>query len=178
MFILSIQWKKTPRKELSKKRIKMIEAEECQPFWLYLRIYKSSQMLFDYEYEVYVDRDFTIEDITRNCFNHEVASKIHVRHWTISLPFYLTISPSVFPQFRSAYGINESVESTRLLRSYNVLALPNSAVILRPKSFGPPPALVEGRSFGPSDDLGVQEKWFKKSLDLHLQRMWVSLQII
>jgi len=72
--------KKTPRKELSEKRIKMIKAEECQPFWLYLRIYKSSQMLFDYEYEVYVDRDFTIEDITRNCFNHEVASKIHVRH--------------------------------------------------------------------------------------------------
>jgi hypothetical protein len=47
--------------------------------------------------------------------------------------------------------------------------LPNSAVILRPESFGSLPAIVAQRSF--DEDLEVQEKHFKKSLDEHLQRM-------
>ena len=73
--------------------------------------------------------------------------------------------------------INESVESTRQLRSYSVRDY--SAVILRPESFGPLPAIIAHRSFGVlSDDLDVQEKHFKKNLRIHLENMRVSLQII
>ena len=72
--------KKPLRKELSEKMIKKIEKKERQPFYLYLRIYNTSKKLFDSEYEVQVDGDWTIDQITRMCFNEEVASKIHVRH--------------------------------------------------------------------------------------------------
>ena len=72
--------KKPLRKELSEKMIKKIEKKERQPFYLYLRIYNTSQKLFDSEYEVQVDGDCTIDEITRMCFNEEIASKIHVRH--------------------------------------------------------------------------------------------------
>ena len=62
--------------------------------------------------------------------------------------------------------INESVESTRQLRSYSVRDY--SAVILRPESFGPLPAIIAHRSFGVlSDDLDLQEYYFRRSLDEH-----------
>ena len=160
------------RKELSKRQIKANEKEERKPFQLNLIIYDSSKILFESEHDVHVDRDCTIGQIINMCFNDEVATKIHVRHWTISLPSYLTISPSVFPQFRSMYGTNEILERTRQLRFYSVLDLPYSTVILRPISFGPPPVIIRPRYF--DEDLDVQEKNFKPKLEARLTMMWVS----
>ena len=72
--------KEVPRKELSKRQIKANEKEERKPFQLNLIIYDSSKILFESEHDVHVDRDCTIDQITRMCFNDEVATKIHVRH--------------------------------------------------------------------------------------------------
>ena len=72
--------KEVPRKELSKRQIKANEKEERKPFLLNLIIYDSSKILFESEHDVHVDRDCTIDQITRMCFNDEVATKIHVRH--------------------------------------------------------------------------------------------------
>jgi hypothetical protein len=72
--------KKPPHKELTTKMIKKIEKKESQPFLMYLKIYDSSELLFDSEHEVKVDGNCTIAEITRMCLKEEVASKIHVRH--------------------------------------------------------------------------------------------------
>ena len=72
--------KELPRKELSKRQIKANEEQERKPFLLNLIIYDSSKILFESEHDVHVDRDCTIDQITRMCFNDEVATKIHVRH--------------------------------------------------------------------------------------------------
>jgi len=72
--------KKAPHKELTTKMIKKIEKKESQPLLLYLKIYDSSELLFDTEHEVKVDGNCTIAEITRMCLKEEVASKMHVRH--------------------------------------------------------------------------------------------------
>ena len=89
--------KKPHLKVLSKREIRKIERKARKPLWLFLIIYDTSTFLFDKQHEVEVDRNCTIDEFTRMFLNEEVASKIHVRHRTISLPSYLTISPSVFP---------------------------------------------------------------------------------
>jgi hypothetical protein len=89
--------KKPHLKVLSKREIRKIERKARKPLCLFLIIYDTSTFLFDKQHEVEVDRNCTIDEFTRMFLNEEVASKIHVRHRTISLPSYLTISPSVFP---------------------------------------------------------------------------------